>query len=158
MYPNPYESPDLNLPPKTFGRRVYAYPSALANPVPNIAETPMVFDAERWDHLGELSLLGPNYVYTPRKTGRYLIILNVLWDVPMGNGMSFIRMRKNGAIYTAQTYYLHANQQNTVIFILEDYLTVPDFIEFRIYQNTGLLRNYLGSQPPWTYLIIERIG
>jgi len=157
MYPNPYESPDLNLPPKGFGSKVYAYPLLPHQSIPNNAATQLRLNAERYDLLDEFNPTVGNYSFTPKKAGYYLLIAHVTWGPLAAAGESWLYLIVTGVIRQVVYFRLPAAGYQGVTFSIMDYLTPNDIVRVYVYQNTGVAET-IRSDWTRTWLCTHRLS
>jgi len=157
MYPNPYESPDLNLPPKGFASKVYAYRSGpWQSPVSGVW-TQVQFNAELFDLLAEFSIAVGAYNFIPARAGYYLIIAQIYWNIAANTGPVWARLRRNGAdiCYDAEIVPNGNSITNRVVTIR--YLTPNDTITLWCMQQTGGVRQII-SGAEYSFITIQRLG
>jgi len=157
MYPNPYESPDLNLPPKGFASKVYAYLSGPWQLIPFGVTTKVQLNAELFDLLAEFSVAVGTYNFVPTRAGYYLITAQVYWEILAAVGDAWIRLYVNGADVGSAADFIHTGDPQMCRITQIRYLTPNDTLDVRVLQNTGVARNIIaGSQ--FTYLCIHRLS
>jgi len=143
MYPNPYESPDLNLPPKGFGSKLYAHKQNVL-PVQSIVQgvvTKLILDQTLWDTLNEFDESLPNYNFTPSKYGYYLIAAQATWNPTAGGGPSCFYLYQDGGAVAYHYAVITANQYLTHRITQIRPLTPNNVVDIRLWQVTGAVKS-----------------
>jgi len=145
MYPNPYESPDLNLPPKGFSSRCYIWLGGANQTIPNIVFTLLALNTRLFDTLREFSTAVGIYSFTPLRAGYYLINVKINWMPNVAAGTVAIRLYYGATIRNECWEHMHAGQSLHQELSIIDYLTPSDIVTVRVYQNSGIVRDVAGD-------------
>jgi len=157
MYPNPYESPDLNLPPKAFTSRCYAYRSGPWQSPASGVWTQVQFNAELFDLLAEFSIAVGAYNFVPTRAGYYLIIAQIYWDIALNTGLVEISLRINGTNSCYDVHIVPNGFSITNRIATIRYLTPNDTITLWCRQGTGGVRQII-SGAAFSFITIQRLG
>jgi len=157
MYPNPYESPDLNLPAKGFASKVYAYRSGPWQLIPFGVTTLVQLNAELFDLLAEFSVAVGTYNFVPTRAGYYLITAQVYWEISAATGDAYIRLYVNGVSVGDAADFIHAARPQMCRITQIRYLTPNDTLDVRVLQNTGAGKQIIAGAP-FTFLCIHRLS
>jgi len=144
MYPQPFENPDPNLPPKGFASKVFAYTTFSKNMNNNVERT-VDLEVDPIDVLDEWNIA--TYRFTPKKAGYYFLSAQVGFGQANGVGRFYVRLR----IYPAGTIISDVRESVT----LSEVVTLntaliwriipPQYIQVRCMHSTGGVVAYLGS-------------
>jgi len=141
--------------PYTEGALVY---KSADQSIPNLTWTTLTFDSEAYDTDGIHDPSTNNSRLTCRTAGKYLVYFALNWH---GNdtGYRHTRLRKNGATFAQPLIFNPGGTVETIlagVIVLD--LSVGDYVEVMVYQNTGSALDIHGSDLRETYFGMQRIG
>jgi hypothetical protein len=137
----------------TEGARVY---DASDQTIADSTVTTVNFDTEDYDTDTIHDNSTNNTRLTCKTAGKYVIVASVYWNEPNTTGIRRVQIHLNGSV--AQ-YYLDGASNNKVqlgVAILD--LSVSDYVELNVYQDSGGNRTIGGGTSYRTTFAMQRIG
>lgn len=145
----------LNLPPKGFGSKMYAYPDAPNQTIINGFPATVKLDHVYYDNLNEFDIIVPTYSFTPKKAGMYLVIGQCIWVQSVNITQCFLYFRNAAGFLVYDYVNLIANRvgSNHVSAILP---LVPTEAYYLQAETLGSNKNIVASKA-YTFLCIHQL-
>jgi hypothetical protein len=162
MYPIEPEDKALNLSPKGFASRVYAYLSGGDQVINNITVTDVHLNNVRYDTLGEFDIVA--YTFTPLFSGWYAIMSQVTWVSKANTGDGRIELETvNGIVVNNQSRGLiPISRDFTQCINVVEYLVKGKLVKLCAWHNigVGLTRSLMSrvGDTDYTWMCIHRLS
>ena len=141
----------------TEGARVYNNANININ---NITETALTFNSEVFDTDGIHSVIANTSRLTCQTAGKYVLIGSLFWNTSGAGTLRQANFRLNGVtrILSNNEDFISVTWNASHILVTEYDLSVTDYVELTVYQNTGgaLSVRYLSAYSP--FFMMQRIG
>lgn len=142
-----------------FASRAYAHQIAPAQNIPNNAWTPLRLDTEIFDGLNELT--PATALFTPRRSGYYLIIGRAYWQANLLVGTRVIDIIANGVpvgwyIWQPNALFeVHTTETSAIV-----YLAAGQTAQIQLYQNSGAGENLVqpAAQANFNTMYVHRLS
>lgn len=162
MYPTPQENYALNLSPKGFPSRVYAYAFTPDQSIANITVTDVRLNRVRYDTLGEFDLTA--YTFTPKFSGWYIIVAQIIWVTKpqTGDGRMFITTVNGIVDSNSSRGLIPANRDFTQCINVIKYLLKGKLVKLTVYHSLGVgfTRSLMATivDTDYTFMCIHRLS